>query len=227
MKKKYSSFDGKNDFVFRINVLIGLIIIVFFVIAFRLFQIQIVKHDFYKALAQDQHEFFQKTIPKRGEIFIKDLYSEKLYPLAVNKELNIVYAVPKDIKDKKEVSGSLSQMLGIEQEKVFNIINKENDPYEAIKNKVANDVAEKIRNENITGISTISETVRYYPGNHLASNVVGFLGYRGDEKVGHFGIDGYYNDRLEGSMGFLEIEKDASGNWISFGLKSSQSPKGG
>ena len=114
MKKKYSRFGGKNDFVFRIYVLIGLIIVIFCVILFRLFQIQVIKHDFYKALAQNQHEFFQKTIPKRGEIFIKDLYSEKLYPLAVNKELNIVYAVPKNIEDKKEVSSNLARVLGIE-----------------------------------------------------------------------------------------------------------------
>ncbi|MEA2097849.1 MAG: penicillin-binding protein 2 [Patescibacteria group bacterium] len=227
MKKKYSSFDSKNDFISRVYVLISLVVIVFFVVFFRLFQIQIIKHDFYKALAQDQHEFFQKTIPKRGEIFIKDLYSEKLYPLAVNKELNIVYAVPKDIEDKKEVSSRLSRVLDIEQEKVFDIINKENDPYEVIKNKVIADVAEKVRNENIIGIGIRAENVRYYPGNSLASNVVGFFGYKGNKKAGQYGIEEYYNDRLKGVMGFLEIEKDASGNWISFGLKSSQSPKDG
>ncbi|MCK4592098.1 penicillin-binding protein 2 [Candidatus Parcubacteria bacterium] len=227
MKKNFSRLRGKNDFVFRIYVLIGLVVIVFCVISFRLFQIQVIKHDFYKALAQNQHEFFQKTVPKRGEIFIKDLYSEKLYPLAVNKELNIIYAVPKNIEDKKEVSDRLSGILDIESEKIFNIINKKNDPYEVIKNKITNDIAEKIRNENIAGIGTAPEIVRYYPGNYLASNIVGFLGYREDEKTGQYGIEGYYNDRLEGAMGFLEIEKDASGNWISFGLKSSQSPKDG
>ena len=227
MKKNSSRLRGKNDFIFRIYILIGLIVIVFCVILFRLFQIQIIKHDFYKALAQNQHEFFQKTVPKRGEIFIKDLYSEKLYPLAVNKELNIVYAVPKNIEDKKEVSNRLSEILEIENEKIFNIINKKNDPYEVIKNKVTNDIVEKIKKENITGISTAPEIIRYYPGNYLASNIVGFLGYKENEKTGQYGIEGYYNDRLKGAMGFLEIEKDASGNWISFGLKSSQSPRDG
>ena len=227
MKKNSSRLRCKNDFISRIYILIGLVIIVFCVILFRLFQIQVIKHDFYKALAQNQHEFFQKTVPKRGEIFIKDLYSEKLYPLAVNKELNIIYAVPKNIEDKKEAADRLSKILNIDNEKIFNIINKKDDPYEVIKNKVTNDVAEKIRNESIAGIGTAPEIVRYYPGNHLASNIVGFLGYKENEKTGQYGIEGYYNDRLKGAMGFLEIEKDASGNWISFGLKSSQSPKNG
>lgn len=226
MKKPFSSLY-KNDFVFRAHVLIGLVIIIFFIIFLRLFQLQVIKHDFYKALAQDQHEFFQKTIPKRGEIFIKDLYPEKFYPLAVNKELNVVYAAPKNIENKKEVAGKLAEILEIGSEEIFNIVNKKDDPYEVIKNKVTDDVAEKIKNENMTGIGTAPEIVRYYPGNYLAANIVGFLGYQGDKKTGQYGIEGYYNDRLEGTMGFLEIEKDAFGNWISFGLKSSEAPKDG
>ena len=227
MKKNFSRLYDKNDFISRIYILIGLIIIIFCIILFRLFQVQVIKHDFYKALAQNQHEFFQKTVPKRGEIFIKDLYSENLYPLAVNKELNIIYAVPKNIEDKREVADRLSKILEIENEKIFNIINKRNDPYEVIKNKVTNDVVERIKKENITGISTAPEIVRYYPSNYLAANIVGFLGYKGNKKTGQYGIEGYYDDRLKGIIGFLEIEKDASGNWISFGLKSSQSPRNG
>ncbi len=226
MKKPFSSLY-KNDFVSRAHILVGLVIIIFFIIFLRLFQLQVAKHDFYKALAQDQHEFFQKTIPKRGEIFIKDLYSEKLYPLAVNKELNIVYASPKNIENKRETADKLAEMLEIDNEEAYNIVNKKDDPYEVIKNKVTDDVAEKIKNENITGIGTAPEIVRYYPGNYLAANIVGFLGYQGDKKAGQYGIEGYYNDRLEGTMGFLEIEKDASGNRISFGLKNSKAPKDG
>lgn len=227
MNKKSLRLSSQNDFVYRIYVLIGFIVILFCIISLRLFQIQVVKHDFYKALAQNQHEFFQKQMPKRGEIFIKDLYSEKFYPLAINKELHLVYAVPRNIKNKKEVSGQLAEILDIEKNKIFKIIDKENDPYEVIKNRVKDDVVEKIRNENINGIGVLPEIVRYYPGDNLASNVVGFLGYRNNEKTGQYGIEGYYNDRLKGVMGFLEIEKDVSGNWISFGSKSSQSPKDG
>jgi stage V sporulation protein D (sporulation-specific penicillin-binding protein) len=226
MKKPLSNLY-KEDFAFRAHVLIGLVVIIFCIVLLRLFQLQIVKHDFYKALAQDQHEFFQKTIPKRGEIFIKDLYSEKLYPLAVNKELNIVYVAPKNIESKKEVANKLAEILEISSDEVFNIVNKKDDPYEVIKNKVADDIAEKLKKEKIIGIGIAPEIVRYYPGNYLAANIIGFLGHQGGKKAGQYGIEGYYNDRLEGTMGFLEIEKDASGNWISFGLKSSKAPKDG
>jgi len=227
MKKLHSNLYDKNDFIFRIYILIGIVLILFFLILLRLFQIQVLENDSYKALAQGQHEFFTKTLPKRGEIFIKDLYSKRFYPLAVNKEMSLVYAVPKNIEDKDDVARKLSKILGLKEEDIFNIINKKDDPYEVIKNKVSDDVAEKIRNEKIFGIEISPEIVRYYPGENLASNVVGFLGYRGTERVGQYGIEGYYDDKLKGTMGFLEIEKDAKGNWISFGLKSSQAPKDG
>lgn len=228
MKKVFGKNDrDKSDFSKRLHVLLFVVIFMFCAVMFRLFQIQIVKYEFYKALAQDQHEFFQKTFPKRGEIFIKDKYSDELYPIAVNKELNLIYAAPKSIENKKEASVKLSSILGMEESKIINIISKPNDPYEVIKNKVQDDVAENIRQEKIFGIGIAPDIFRYYPGEQLAANIVGFVGFEGNKKIGQYGIEGYYNSRLEGSLGFLELEKDAFGNWISFGMKSAQTPKDG
>ena len=227
MKKSFPTLHSKNDFSSRVYILIILVIICFCVVILRLFQVQIVKNNFYKALAQDQHEFFQETISKRGEIFIKDLYSDQLYPLAVNKELSTVYASPKTVVNKSETANRLSEILELDEERIFNLLNKKDDPYEVIKISVLDDVIEKIEKEEFVGIGIIPEVVRYYPGNNLASNLVGFLGFKGNKRVGQYGIEGYYNDRLEGTMGFLEIEKDVSGNWISFGLKSSKAPENG
>ena len=209
------------------RLLVIFVAIFFSIITFRIFQVQVVKHNFYSALAQDQHEFFKNIFSERGEIFIKDAYSGNVYPLAINKELNLVYAVPVNIKNKKEIARKLSKILEMEEDKIFNIINKENDPYEVVKRKVSNETADKIRNENIFGIAVASETFRYYPGGCLAANVVGFLGHKGDQKVGQYGIEEYYNEKLEGKMGFLELEKDVSGKWISLGSKNTQDPKDG
>ena len=227
MKKSYSSLNYKNVFIVRLYVLIALVILLFFLIVSRVFHIQIIKNDFYKALAQNQHEFFSKTMPRRGEIFIKDIYSDRLYPLAVNQELSTVYVVPKYIQDKKDVSDRLSELLELDSDDLYNKINKKEDPFEAIKDKVSDELVERIKSEEIEGVYFMPEITRYYPGNSLASNIIGFLGYGEEKREGQYGIEGYYNERLEGKMGFLEIEKDASGNWISFGLKSSQSPKDG
>jgi len=225
MRKLGGNFN--NNFIKRVQILSVVVIALFLVVLLKLFQVQIVSHNFYKVLAQDQHGFSEKIIPERGEIFINDSYSNKIYPLAVNKELSLVYAVPKNIVNKKETALKLSELLEINEEEIFKIVNKKDDPYEVIKRKVPDEVAEKINGANITGIKTSPEIIRYYPGNYLAANIIGFVGYSGHEKVGQYGIEGFYNERLKGTMGFLELEKDSSGKWITFGSKSSQSPKDG
>ena len=228
MKKPSGNlFRNNNSFIWRVHILFVVVIALFLIVLLKLFQIQVISNNFYKALAQNQYEFFEKIIPERGEIFINDTYSDKIYPLAVNRELSLVYAVPKDIVNKKETATRLSKLLEMEEANIFNIINKENDPYEVIKHKIQDEVVEKIKNENIVGIKTSPEIIRYYPGNYLAANVIGFVGYSGHEKAGQYGIEGYYNESLKGTMGFLELEKDSSGKWITFGSKSSQSPKDG
>ena len=221
------NFCGKYNFVWRMRLLVIFVAIFFSIILFRVFQIQVIKHNSYSVLAQDQHEFSKSIFPERGEIFIKDAYSDSVYPLAVNKQLNLIYAVPVNIKNKKEVAEKLSEILEMDEGEIFDIVNKENDPYEVLKHKVSDETADKIRNENILGIAIAPEIFRYYPGNYLAANVIGFLGNKEDKKVGQYGIEEYYNEKLEGKMGFLELEKDASGKWIFFGSKNMQDPKDG
>ncbi|MCK5466262.1 penicillin-binding protein 2 [Candidatus Parcubacteria bacterium] len=222
-----NSFKSSNNFIKRVHILAAVVIALFLIVLLKLFQVQVVSYSFYKALAQNQHEFFEKIIPERGEIFIKDAYSDEIYPLAVNRESSLIYAVPKNIINKEETAAKLSELLEMEEMDIFNIINKKDDPYEVIKRKVRDEVAKEIKSENIIGIKTSPEIIRYYPGNYLAANIVGFLGYSGHEKVGQYGIEGYYNERLKGTMGFLELEKDSSGKWITFGSKNAQSPEDG
>lgn len=217
----------RGDITKRINFLILFVVLLFFVIIFRLIQIQFIGHMSYKVLAQDQHEFLEKTVPKRGEIYIKDLSSKELYPIAVNKELSLVYAVPKNIADKESAAKEISNILGMEEKDLYAMLDRKDDPYEEIKHNVEDDIAEKIKDKDIAGIRVIPEMQRYYPGRSLAANLVGFMGYKDNERVGQYGIEGYFDESLKGSMGFLEMEKDVAGNWISIGSKSGKSPENG
>lgn len=227
MSKTSIKYGGRAFQAARISFLLAFFYITFLIVAFRLIQIQLIKHDFYKAIAQDQHEFLEKTFPKRGEIYIQDAASNKKYPIAVNKDLNLVYAVPNAIADKNNAAKKVSILLGADEGKIFAQIDKENDPYEVLAHKVDDETANNIKEGNIKGIGIMPETIRYYPGKTLASSVVGFLGYKNGIKAGQYGIEGYFNKSLEGEMGYLELEKDVSGSWISIGAKNETPPRNG
>ena len=69
----------------RLNILQGGIFLLIIIIIFRLFYIQIIKHDKYQELANQQHLIIKDLEANRGEIFaLKDEASQELVPLAVN-----------------------------------------------------------------------------------------------------------------------------------------------
>lgn len=213
----------------RMRFLIAAIFLFFVVVFARLCQLQIFKYDFYSAMAQGQHELYEKIVPQRGDIYIKDDASGGLYPVAVNKEMSLIYAVPRNIKDadKEQVAKKVSEKLGLDYGEVLQKISKPGDYYEVLKNKVTKEVSDEIEKENLEGIGVAPQSIRYYPGDELAANVIGFMGYSGNERKGQYGIEGYCDAELEGKSGFLQQEKDAFGSWISLGDKTVTSATNG
>ena len=203
----------------RLYFWIFLVILVGFVLIFRLFTLQVLKYDFYKGLAISQHQTHQILFPQRGEIFIKDRFygkdpSSQLFPLAVNRKWSMVYAVPKNIENREEVIEILAPLLELDEEVLRQKIYKRNDPYEPLKRKLSSEVADKIKELDIDGIGLTLENWRYYPADSLASHVIGFVGFVEDERIGQYGIEGYYNKKLGGETGFLEGEKDTQGRLL-------------
>jgi cell division protein FtsI/penicillin-binding protein 2 len=203
----------------------ALVIVVFLLgsgVLARLFSLQILQYDYYSALAQGQHQLYQTLFPQRGEIFMQDLSAkqrnqENYYsPLAINKEFQQVYLVPKDIPDqeKETLAEQLAQILDLDKEVILQRINKPDDPYEPLKHKVSQEKAEEIKNLRVKGLELAAETWRYYPNQSLAAHLIGFVGMTGEKKIGQYGLEGYYENELKGQPGFLTGEKDTAGYWI-------------
>ncbi|MFZ5559347.1 MAG: peptidoglycan D,D-transpeptidase FtsI family protein [Patescibacteria group bacterium] len=216
----------------RFYTLVFFIGLIFFIIIFRLFSLQVLKHSFYKTLAANQHQTFQTIYPSRGEIFMKDKHTNSdslslLFPVAINKDFWTVYAIPKEIENKEETVKKLSPLLEVEEEILRERINKVDDPYEPLKNKVDEDAVNKIKELNINGINFEKESWRYFPANELACHLIGFVGFKGDQKAGRYGLEEYYEDELAGKPGFIEAKKDSLGQLISVGDRILSQPEEG
>src|SRR3990167_4943329 len=77
---------------FRIHLTAAAITLVAVLIIGRLFQLMILQHDFYTALAAGAHEVYAKLIPERGSVLIQDSRTGEEYPLAINRDVFVVYA---------------------------------------------------------------------------------------------------------------------------------------
>ena len=241
-RKKFSEKASDGD---RRLKLIKLIIFLFAgIIALRLFSLQILNNDFYSALAAGQHEIYKAIFPERGRILMQEVggssatQDEKLYPLATNQSLYLVYVDPRKIKNAEELAKKLVDILYVREEKegeeltpeeIEDIefvdkknleeeflakLKKENDPYEPLRHGVPETTVTKIKDLQAEGIGYIEEEARYYPENNLGSHFLGFVGTKDNKKIGQYGLEGYFEKELGGVQGFLSSEKDVAGRWI-------------
>jgi cell division protein FtsI/penicillin-binding protein 2 len=207
-----------NSYQIRIFLLLTGVVGCLALIMFRMFNLQVVNHAHYSAIAAGQHGSDQVLQPTRGEIYFNGNGQDPVLA-ATNITLSTVFAVPREVTDDTATAAKLYEILGMTIEEVKDKI-KGDGGYSAIKKQVTDEQVKQIKELGLVGIYQEPETVRYYPGNNLAAHILGFLGFRGTERVGQYGIEGNFNSALAGSAGIMGIETDSAGRWITFASRN-------
>lgn len=81
-------------------------ILVFLAITLRLGQVMLLQHRHYNVLAQQQHVVQQELAAQRGEIYTADGY-----PLVINTDVYLMFAVPVEMDNKDEVREKLLEEI--------------------------------------------------------------------------------------------------------------------
>ncbi len=178
--------------------LIALLIVAFSLLLFiKLYSLQIIQADDFRERADRQ---YQKPADNfsRGTIFFSQKDGTPISAASLKTGF-IVAMVPKKVSDAgaEDVYSKLSSILpDLDKTDFMTKASKSGDPYEEIRKKVDQEVGEKIAALKLPGINLFKDKWRYYPGGTLASNVLGFMGYKGDEFAGRYGLERYYEDVL-------------------------------
>ncbi len=97
-------------------IFLGLIILLTAVLLIRLFTLQVVAHEHYEQIAAREHYGFSELPAYRGEIFIKDYASGETVRVATNSTLDLLFADPTMIGDKKLVADRIAPIIYDEEE---------------------------------------------------------------------------------------------------------------
>lgn len=164
----------------------------------RLFDLQIVKSAEYRERANRQFVTPKNSLFNRGSIYF--LNKEDQRSLAASMQLTYKVAInPKNIVDPEDTYNKLSSIISIEKQDFDQKVSKKNDPYEEIAFRLSEDVAKEIDSLGIPGVSIYKEKWRFYPSGDSASQVIGFVGFKGDKLIGRYGIERQYEDMLSRS----------------------------
>lgn len=226
-QKETLNEKGCPSFSWRINFLAFFIFFISIAIFSKLFFLQVISYASFRDLSENQHNIFKKLIPERGEIYLQD--KNESYPLAVNKETKMAYAVPKEIKSEEiqKIAETISQIFSVDTAEISEKLSKREDMYEVLKHRLNDDEINKIKEANFSGIHLADESYRYYPSFELASQIVGFVGWSGDFFGGRYGIESYNEEELRGKEGNIFHSRDAVGRQIAIGEKEIQEAQNG
>jgi len=196
-------------------------LILFFLILFtaaiisRLAFLQILKHDFYSALAQGQHNIFFKAKGDRGKIFLQDKDGQ-LYPIAVNKEGKFCFASLEKVKDKEKTIETLSEVLNIDREELSEKFENAKTNFIILKEDLKKEEQEKLEELDILGINVSEQKIREYPYQDFASHLIGFVNKDG---AGQYGVEENYNSYLDSQERFFGREKGPGGYLFSSNMQ--------
>lgn len=192
--------------------------ILYLVLVFNIYNLQLKKGIFYLTKAEFQQLASRSLEANRGNIYFLDK-DNSLVPAALNKEYSTVYAVPKEIQEAaglntRATAEKLSALINVPAGDIEKQLNKKNDQYELLAVKVEANIVEKIKNLNLKGIYITNELMRFYPFKDLAAHLLGFVspanefeyGSQKDKniEIGRYGAELNFNDFLSGKSGELK-----------------------
>ncbi len=185
----------KSSFFPRNWVLVFGIISFSLILVGKLFLVQIVHGNTYSQSADRQYATPSSNIFERGTIFFTGKDGQLIsaatqttgYKIAIN---------PSKIIDKETVYKQLSNIVVLDYIDFIARASKANDPYEEIVNHISKDKVDLISALKIPGVNVFKEKWRFYPGGSMASHVLGFVGYKGDDLGGRYGLERQYNGIL-------------------------------
>ena len=203
---------------FVLMILMG--VVMFVLLFFRLFDLQIARHEELQSKAVNQQTRRTVVTASRGTIYdtagnILAISSSAetiiLSPLEINNALNDTENPVTWTKD--SLAAGLAEILGKDAASIRKRMDNVKSQYELIQLRADEEVAAKVRayvEENkISGVHLVADTKRYYPYGSLAAQVIGFVG---DDNTGLYGLEAYYEEELEGQSGLVISAKDQAEN---------------
>ena len=203
---------------FVLMILMG--VVMFVLLFFRLFDLQIARHEELQSKAVNQQTRRTVVTASRGTIYntagnILAISSSAetiiLSPLEIDSALNDTENPVTWTKD--SLAAGLAEILGKDAASIRKRMDNVKSQYELIQLRADEEVAAKVRayvEENkISGVHLVADTKRYYPYGSLAAQVIGFVG---DDNTGLYGLEAYYEEELEGQSGLVISAKDQAEN---------------
>ncbi|MCW5619858.1 MAG: penicillin-binding protein 2 [Burkholderiales bacterium] len=222
-----------QSFQLRLGLMASVILAVFSALLLRLFYVQVIQHDYYHTLAENNRISIVPIVPNRGLILDRNSAV-----LAHNYAAYTLEITPSKAGKLEGLINELSEVVDItprDRKRFRKVLDEGHDFSSApIRTRLSDEeVARFAANKyRFPGVDIRARLFRHYPNGEVASHVLGYMGrinkrdverleelgvkpnYAGSDFIGKIGLEGRYEQELHGTTGFEEVETDAGGRAV-------------
>ena len=212
----------------RFKIIHCVIIIGFIILGLKLFYMQVLQGDYFYKLSTHNRI---RVLPLEG--YRGRIYDRNGHILADNRIVYDVMVTPQDVRNLNEVFDFLSEVLEIDIKILQRSYRKQKyAPFAPV--TIVEDIDKKeaiLIEENrfrFSGLIVYERFKRFYPNNHFAAHVLGYVGrinrtryknlkkygYSQKSVVGYSGIEEYYDSYLKGEQGGIQVEVNSRGQQV-------------
>jgi len=184
----------------------------------QLFRWQVLEHQAFLALAEEEHQEEVIIRPRRGAI-----YDRNGFLLAADTFQYEISASPSLIGDPHATADRLFPLLGKSRDQTLAALTS-TALWVPLSRDLPQPMGETILEWDITGIQVEPRAKRMVPGGTLAAHLLGFVN---DNDNGFYGVEGYYDSTLHGTAGLRQGERDPFGSSIPIGPGQYVPPRDG
>lgn len=217
-----------NLFSNRLLVAVVLIVIAFCALLARMVYLQVLNHDVYTTLSQNNRVTLVPLPPARGLI-----YDKNGVVLAQNLPSFTLEIVPDKVSDVKGVIAQLQQIITIDEADIakFQKMRTKSSRFKSIPLRYRLNEEEVaafyVRRHFFPGVSIEARLMRHYPFGTMAVHALGYVGrisetevqdldanYNGTTHIGKNGVEKSYEATLHGTVGYQKVETNAQGRTL-------------
>jgi penicillin-binding protein 2 len=211
----------------RVTLGFGFLILLTLFLVARMFYLQILQHDLFATLSDQNRIQVQSLSPIRGLIYDRngELIADNIpaYRLTLTKER---------VENLDETLAQLDELVGLSYEEITSFkkrLSRRQRPFEAVPvlyRLTPEEIARvSVNSYALPGVEIEARLVRHYPHGELMAHAVGSVrrineedaklldsvAYSGTDNLGKLGVEKFYEDSLLGKVGYQQVETDARG----------------
>ncbi|MBV1786721.1 penicillin-binding protein 2 [Marinobacterium sp. D7] len=220
---------SQESITFTSRAIVAMVVVVLMmaVLVGRIYFLQVIEHDRYAAISENNRVQLQPVAPRRGLI-----YDRNGVLLADNRPNFSLTLLKEEIRDIDATIARIGEIIELEPsdiERFHRRLNQRRRPFSSVPLKFSlteEEIARiSVNYHRLPGVQVEADLVRYYPQGPSLVHAIGYVGrinerelqtldpenYAATHYIGKLGVEKFYESMLHGQVGFQKVETNARG----------------